>query len=249
MFETTSARTNLVFGSASRNDGPISLIPSASQQSQIGSYEVPISTLHFNEGEIIFRAGEKPKGIYILKNGCVKLSSTRELTRGRMPSPEFVNKVVAPGEIFGFKGLIKNTVSPVTAKALRTTEVEMYSSEAVMNIMNGPSSILKMMLSQLLADIEKLETVGQLHYLASVQERIAYQLTLLGDKFGLETPGGLLLNLKLTRNELAQLAGTINESLSRHLTEFKTEGIIDLNGKEIIIKDREALRAKSGNFK
>jgi CRP-like cAMP-binding protein len=102
---------------------------------------------------------------------------------------------------------------------------------------------------QLLSDVEGLETVGQLHYLASVQERIAYQLSLLGDKFGVQTAEGLLIGLKLTRNELAQLAGTINESLSRHLTEFKSEGLIELKGKEIIIKDRAGLKLKSGNFK
>jgi CRP-like cAMP-binding protein len=81
-----------------------------------------------------------------------------------------------------------------------------------------------------------------------VQERIAYQILLLADKFGAQTTQGLSLNLRLTRNELAQLAGTINESLSRHLTEFKNEGIIDLNGKEIIVKNRQALMARSGNF-
>jgi hypothetical protein len=37
--------------------------------------------------------------------------------------------------------------------------------------------------------------------------------------------------------------------LSRHLTEFKNEGLIDVNGKEIIVKDLEGLKAKSGNFR
>ena len=89
---------------------------------------------------------------------------------------------------------------------------------------------------------------NQFHYLASVQERIAYQITSLADRFGVKTSRGISLNLKLTRNEFAQLASTINESLSRHLTEFKNEGLIDINGKEIIILNREALSAKSGNF-
>ncbi len=84
--------------------------------------------------------------------------------------------------------------------------------------------------------------------MASVEERIAYQLILMSEKFGVETEDGVSLNLKLTRNELAQMASTINESLSRHLTEFKNEGLIELNGKEIIIKNKAGLMAKSGNF-
>jgi CRP-like cAMP-binding protein len=91
------------------------------------------------------------------------------------------------------------------------------------------------------------ETTNQFHYLASVQERIAYQLVVLADRFGVPLANGSVsLNLKLTRNELAQMASTINESLSRHLTEFKNENLIDLNGKEILIKDREGLLSKSG---
>ena len=106
-----------------------------------------------------------------------------------------------------------------------------------------------MLLQQAVNDIENYEMTTQLHYLASVQERIAYQLVVLAEKFGVQTPNGISLTLKLTRNEFAQLASTINESLSRHLTEFKAEGLIDLNGKEIIIKDIKGLMAKSGNFK
>lgn len=102
---------------------------------------------------------------------------------------------------------------------------------------------------QMAEDLQSFETISQLHYLASVQERIAYQLVLLTHKFGVPVPEGLSLNLKLSRNELAQLAGTINESLSRHLTEFRNENIIDVHGKEIIVKDLDALKRKSGNFR
>jgi CRP/FNR family cyclic AMP-dependent transcriptional regulator len=108
---------------------------------------------------------------------------------------------------------------------------------------------LKLVLQQITNDLETFEMNTQLHYLASVQERIAYQLSLLGEKFGTPAANGTSLNLRLTRNELAQLAGTINESLSRHLTEFKNEGLIDLNGREIIIKDKESLKKRSGNFR
>jgi hypothetical protein len=68
----------------------------------------------------------------------------------------------------------------------------------------------------------------------------------LADKFGTPSANGVSLNLRLTRHELAQLAGTINESLSRHLTELKDEGVLDVRGKEIVIKNREALVARAG---
>jgi CRP-like cAMP-binding protein len=92
------------------------------------------------------------------------------------------------------------------------------------------------MLAQMVREVENHENNTQFHYLASVQERIWHQLNMLADRFGVIKEDGVHLNLRLTRSELAQLAGTINESLSRHLTELKGQGIIDLQGKEIIIR-------------
>lgn len=212
------------------------------------SSDMPYEVIQLKEGDTLFREGEVPKGLYYVHSGCVKVVVNRSQMRGRTTSQEYVTKLVSTGEFFGYKALIKETNSKSHAKAVTPTTVWVYSKEIVQVAMAHASPLLKQLLNQAVSDIENFETTSQFHYLASVQERIAYQLCILADKFGVQTPRGLSINLKLTRNEFAQLASTINESLSRHLTEFKNEGLIDLNGKEIIIKDKKALMAKSGNF-
>lgn len=232
------------------NENLVTLSPSAiSIQGGLNQWDAPIEVLNLKENEYVFREGEAPRGLYYLKSGSVKMVMNRPFTRGRMASPEYINKVVGAGEFFGFKALIKGSHYNYFAKTLKSCEVHVFPKDSILQVMNGPNTLMKMVLTQMARDLENNESIGQLHYLASVQERIAYQLVLLSDKFGTPTANGTSLNLRLTRNELAQLAGTINESLSRHLTEFKDEGIIDLNGKEIIIKDRDSLAARSGNFK
>ncbi len=211
--------------------------------------EQPQQILKLNEGDYVFKAGEMPQGLYSLKSGAVKIVTHRPLTRGRVSSPEFINKIVAPGEFFGFTPLVKNTEYTFFARALRASEVLVYPKEVITQFMTSSNNLLKTVFAQISHDLEVNETTSQLHYLASVQERIAYQLAILAERLG--TPvegGGLSLSLRLTRNELAQLAGTINESLSRHLTELKNEGIIDLKGREIIVKNLPLLKEKSGNF-
>ena len=206
-------------------------------------------TVTYREGEMILRENEIPQGLYLLKSGCVKVVAIRDHTRGRMSSPEFITRVIGPGEFFGMNASLSGTPARFFAKAVKASEVQVYPKSAVENLMSGPDSLLKLLLKQSLRDQEQAETTAQFHYLASVQERIAFQLVVLAQRFGMPTAtGGLSVNLKLTRNELAQLAGTINESLSRHLTELKNEGILELNGKEIIILDLERLKKKSGNF-
>jgi CRP/FNR family cyclic AMP-dependent transcriptional regulator len=210
--------------------------------------EIPYEIIHVKDGDVIFREGEPSRGLFYVQSGCIKMYVNRSQARGRTTTPEYVTKLVGPGEYFGYKSLVKGGPTLATAKAIKTSTVWLYSKEMVLSALQGSSPLFKVLLNQTVFDLEAYEMTSQLHYLASVQERIAYQLVLLSDKFGVQTPNGMSINLKLTRNEFAQLASTINESLSRHLTEFKTEGLIDLNGKEIIVKNREGLMAKSGNY-
>ncbi|MCB0407383.1 MAG: Crp/Fnr family transcriptional regulator [Bdellovibrionales bacterium] len=210
--------------------------------------ELPYQEIQLKEGEVIFKEGDFAKGLYYVQEGCVKMMVNRAHARGRTTTNEYVTKLVGAGEFFGYKALIKKRVSSSKAIAVKPTKIWLYSKEAVERAISSSNPLVRMLLTQAVNDIENYETTSQLHYLASVQERIAYQLILLADKFGVVSEKGISLNLKLTRNEFAQLASTINESLSRHLTEFKSEGLIDINGKEIIIKDKDGLMKKSGNY-
>lgn len=209
---------------------------------------VPYEVLHLKEEEVIFKEGDTPKGLYYVQSGCVKVVVNRSHARGRTTTNEYVTKLVSPSEYFGYKPLVKGEAIKSHAKVVKSTVVWLYPKELIQVAINQSNPLLKLLLNQAVNDIESFEAISQLHYLASVQERIAYQLVILAEKFGVPTPNGISLNLRLTRNEFAQLASTINESLSRHLTEFKNEGLIDLNGKEIIIKNKEGLMRRSGNF-
>lgn len=210
------------------------------------SLQVPHQVLNFAEGAIIFKEKDKPKGIYVLKAGCVKLHVNRENSRGRTTTPEYVVRLVAPGEYFGYKSVMSNHTLTTTAEAVQSSTVWFYDAHSIMQLSASMHPLMKELFGQSLNEIRHFEKTGQFNYLASVQERIAFQLLELADRFGVQQSGGISINLKLTRNEFAQLASTINESLSRHLTEFKNEGLIDINGKEIIILNREGLTAKSG---
>ena len=219
--------------------------PITAQASELS--QIPHQTLTFAEGSVIYKEKEKPKGIYILKSGCVKLYVNRENSRGRTTTPEYVVRLVSPGEYFGYKAVIGNSTFSTTAEAVQAATVWFYEVASISHLTTAMNPLVKDLLEQSVSEIRHFEKVGQFNYLASVQERIAYQLIELADRFGVQQANGMSINLKLTRNEFAQLASTINESLSRHLTEFKNEGLIDINGKEIIILNREGLVAKSGN--
>lgn len=203
-------------------------------------------TLKFKDGAHLYKRGEVPAGLFLLTNGVVKVVSHRKVTRGRRASPEFVTKLAGPGDLIGYREVVDGTEYETTAQSVRESEVKFFPKDSIIRILSGPTTLLKLALKQAARDLKRSDNITELHYLASVQERISFQILNLAEQFGRETPEGTLISLKLTRNEFAQLAGTINESFSRHLTELKAEGVIDLLGKDILVKNLATLKEKAG---
>ncbi len=206
------------------------------------------STRVFEIGEDLFNEGEIATVIYRLRSGVVKVTTQQPRLRGRMGTNQFINRILGAGEFLGSTAALCGHAHPHGAQALTPTEVEVFPVETLRHIMNGPPTLLSLLLHNLARDFESQQREQASQYLASVQERISHQLLQLGDRFGQPDEEGIRLGLRLSRNELAQLAGTINESLSRHLTDLKEEGILGLRGKEIVIKNRAALLAKAGQL-
>jgi len=74
----------------------------------------------------------------------------------------------------------------------------------------------------------------------TVKERLAEILIHLDDEFSEDSQG--ILNISLTREELSNIVGTATESIIRLLSEFKSRGYIELNGRKIKILDKPGLK-------
>jgi CRP-like cAMP-binding protein len=80
----------------------------------------------------------------------------------------------------------------------------------------------------------------------TVRERLAEVLLMLQDNFGCNNEG--YLNIILTREEFSNIVGTATESVIRLLSEFKSDGIISMNGKRIKIENKNYLEKISKSF-
>jgi hypothetical protein len=75
----------------------------------------------------------------------------------------------------------------------------------------------------------------------SIRERLAVLLLQLANTYGVDGGGHQQIDLILTREEIAGMVGTATESVIRLLSEFKKDGLIELDGKKISIKDKKGL--------
>ncbi|MCS6837626.1 MAG: Crp/Fnr family transcriptional regulator [Bdellovibrionaceae bacterium] len=202
------------------------------------------NVIKLKAGELIFRAGDRVQGIYFLKSGLVKVLRKLLTPKGRMAQDRFLCEILGSRTYFGCVDFFTGSYYQYEAVTLQPSEVVFIEKNTFQTICEKNPSILRELLRQAFHHIKDLETRLDQQYLASVGERIAHVLLDLGERFGESTPQGIVINLKLTRSEFAQLAGTINESLSRHLGELQKEGIIEVQGKKITIRDTKRLEGK-----
>ncbi|MFZ4753457.1 MAG: Crp/Fnr family transcriptional regulator [Chitinophagaceae bacterium] len=196
------------------------------------NYEKSIVQLH--KGQVLFLQDTKPHGLYCIKKGKVKI-----FRRGSEGKEQIV-RLAADADVVGYRALLSEESYQCGAAALEETTLCYVPRQALKQIMENNVNIYKKMISLLSNDLKNAESKISELAQKPVRERVAETLMVLKNKYGLEADGATL-NVVLSREELANLVGTATESLIRILSDFKKEGIIELDQKKIRIVDFEHL--------
>lgn len=192
------------------------------------------------EGVAIYRAGNPARSLYILASGRVKI------TRPRPGGSDVVVDVVLPGEYFGALPSLGQRAYEDTAETLTVSCTLAISQEDLDRILRAyPQVALELIpvLARRLAEARRVITrlSGD-----SVERRLAGTLLALADRAGQLQQDTTLLQLPLTRSDLAGMTGATTESVSRTLSRWRRMGIIDSGRRWIAIRDRSAIEARTG---
>ncbi len=193
-------------------------------------------TNHYKKGQTLFVQGNHPYGLYCISNGNIKLSKVG--TDGK----ESIVRIVTGGEMIGHRSLFTDQNYSATATALEETTVCFLDKKFIMKLLSEQPSISLNIISKLSRDMGAAENKLSSFHQKNVRERLAELLLVLKESHGTKNEDGTTsINLKLTREEMATMIGTANETLIRFISEFKDANLIDQVGKTIIIKNEEEL--------
>lgn len=192
----------------------------------------------FKKGQVIFYEGNHPHGLFCIHKGKVKISKLGE------EGKEQVVRFAGTGELLGYRSILSNESYNATATALEDSHVCLISKDKFMDVLNKNNNfsmeIIKMLSADLRNSEQHLINISQ----KTVRERVAETLLLLKEKFGLESDNKTL-SLSLTRREIGDIAGISTETTIRTLSDMNKDGLIELKGKSIIIKDMKGLIAEA----
>lgn len=188
---------------------------------------------YYRRGEILYHEGNRISGFYCIHNGIIKVYKTG------FDGKEQIIRFAKAGEIIAYRSVLSNEVACTSARVIEDCEVCFIPSEILTSfIKTNPTyalELLKLACHELGEANSFITDIAQ----KTVRERLAEILLLLVNDFGLDKQNYLMISL--TREELANIVGTATESVIRLLSEFKSDKLVELEGRKIKIINRKGL--------
>jgi len=189
----------------------------------------------YKKGEVIFREGAYPSGIYYITNGKVKkYKMDRE---GR----EQIIYVANTGELLGYHAILSGDNYPDSAAVLEESVITFIPREDFLEAINQSDVLNRRLLKTLSHEFAVLANSITLFAQKSVRERLALQLIVIREKYKVDFELGMPVEINMSRDDLASLVGTARENVVRMLSEFKEEGTVETKGRKIIVLDVKKL--------
>ena len=194
-----------------------------------------ITKATFKAREIIFRTGDFPHFVFLIKKGQIKTY------RMNADGKELISGIYNKDDFFGYQAILEDRPYLKNAEALEPGSIYKIPKERFLALLYENKAVaakLIKIMSKTLTDKE--EELVHMAY-DSVRKRVALKL--------LEIVPDEENNVaSISRTDFAALIGTTTETLIRTLTELKNLEIIDTNSQTIVLRDKQKLRKLSKSW-
>ena len=183
-------------------------------------------------GSIVYEEGQHSNHIYLISKGLVKCHKLDE--NGK----DLTTALFKEDDLFGYTSFTQNIPYQETATAIQDTKLVALSKNQLTDVLNSNHTVT-LELIQLLTD-DLMGVKDQLLQMAysSVKKRTASTILKFAEKLNRNTEDAI----RISRNDLASVAGIALESLIRTLSSFKDAGLIEIEGRNIRILDINKLQ-------
>lgn len=191
---------------------------------------------HCVRGQQILSPDDAPDRIHIIKKGQVRVF--RVTPDGKQLTLDIYEK----GTILGDMGLLgQDRLPEAYAEAIGDGVICTITPDELRRLIERHPvvgiNIIRHLSRRLQAAERELESLAY----QRVDQRLARKLLDLGQRFGVSTLRGTLIEARLTQQELAEMIGTTRETLAHTLADFRRRGLLDTAHHEVVIRDAERL--------
>jgi CRP/FNR family transcriptional regulator len=196
---------------------------------------------HYAAGEIVFSEGEPCSGLYVVEAGHVRIFKSS--SGGR----EHVLSVDGPGSSVAELPVFDGGNYPASVAAVDEATLLFISKQDFQALCLAHPQVSLKVLRVVGARLRRLVGIIEELSFATVRHRLASFLLRHAEREGRRTNDGIEIELPSSNQEFAAQIGTVRELVSRNLSRLQAEGIIDIDGRKVVIRDLRALQKETKN--
>ncbi len=198
------------------------------------------SERQYKKDDYLFLEGEAPEALYVIRSGKVKV--LRHSTDGK----DVVLRVCGTGGMLGTVGIFDGAGYPGTAQAIEECWVLVIARNDCLTLVNRypvfALAVINDLGNRLRSSAEQIRSLA----VERVEQRIARTLLKLADTAGTDVPEGRIIEMPLTRQDVADMTGTTVETAIRVMSKFRQANLIRTRRGKVLVLDRPALQAIAG---
>jgi CRP/FNR family cyclic AMP-dependent transcriptional regulator len=187
----------------------------------------------YRKKQVIYKEGNHPTQLYFVLNGKIKTYKSND--NGK----ELVTELFSAGDFLGHVAMLQGGVYRETAEAIDECEVAVIPKKEFEELLSNSREVAQKFIGLLAKNITEKENVLLNLAYNSLRKKVADALLMLKQKF--HTGSEPTFSMEISRENLANIAGTATESLIRTLSDFKTEKLIEIKDGQITILNEKKL--------
>jgi CRP/FNR family transcriptional regulator len=193
---------------------------------------------NYPKNQIIFLEEETGKYMYIVLAGKVKV------TKATATGKETILAIHQEGDFFGEMALLDGKTSPATVSSMEDCRIATIFHADFQRLLMANEKVVRQIILVLCGRLRQVWSQVQELSHSSADDRIRAGILQLSRKHGVQDARGIIINLKITHQELAELVGTSRETVTRALAQLQRKGIVLIEHRRIILlKPQELLPA------
>lgn len=196
-----------------------------------------IASVSFKKRDVIFSEGDPSEWFYLVVEGKVKI------TKLSQEGKEIILEIIPPLDFFGGLAVLRGFPYPANAIAMEDTKLLRISRSNILRVLDRFPNLMYCMALQLGERMKGSHETLKNIALERVESRIASLLLKLADKAGSKTGDGIVIDIKLTKQDIAEMVGTTVETSIRTMSKLKKMNVVAEREGRIIISNLEKLRS------
>lgn len=207
----------------------------AMSESQIDQMTGQASTRRVPQGEVVFAQGEQAQAFYVLLHGRLKVT---QVTRD---GQQIIVRMIHPGDLFGFTRALGRSDYPGTATAAVDSLIAAWPTLSWDSLVADNPHLAMNAIRTIGQRLDEAHTRIREMSTEEVERRVAHAVLRLVEQAGARDESGLRIDFPISRRDIAEMTGTTLHTVSRILSAWEAQGLVEGGRQKLLVRDRAGL--------